>query len=74
MQSGPKSVIINGHNGWMHNDLKTAVLNCLDINPKNCRQYALTYTWEASTDQILNNLAYATLPYAVGGQLVKKAA
>jgi hypothetical protein len=60
----------NRSNCWQ----RTAVLKCLDINPQNCRQYALTFTWEACTDQFLNNLAFSALPYGVGGQLVEHAA
>lgn len=34
----------------------------------------ILYTWEACTNQFLNNLAYSTLPYAVGRQSNEKAA
>jgi len=71
---GPKSVITNGLNGWMHEDLKTAVLNCLDVSPENCRKYALTYTWEACTDQFQRNLAFSSVPFTTGGRLIEKAA
>lgn len=72
--SGPKSLVINGYNGWMLEDLKTAALKCLDINSENCREYALTHTWEVCTDQFLSNLIFPAQPYMIGGQLIKKAA
>lgn len=72
--SGPKSVIINGYNGWMHDDLQTAVMKCLDINPEACRQYALSHTWEECTDQFLNNLFFTSPNYTIDGQLIEKAA
>ena len=72
--SGPKYVITNGHNGWMHDDLQTAVMKCLDIPPDNCRQYALSYTWEACTDQFLKNLHFASPNYMIDGQSIEKAA
>ena len=72
--SGPQSVIVNGYNGWMHEDLKTAVLKCLYIKPENCRQYALTYTWESCTDQFLSNLIFRAIPYSLDERLIEKAA
>lgn len=72
--SGPQAIITNGYNGYMHEDLQYAALQCLDIKAENCRQYALTHTWKASTDQFLSNLIFPTLPYASGGQLIEKAA
>lgn len=54
--AGPKSLIINGQNGWMHDDLKQAVVNCLDIDSVQCRTFAMQFTWEACTDQFVSNL------------------
>ena len=56
--NGPKAVVKNGFNGWLDSDLKHAIEKCLEVNPDNCRKYALTYTWKACTDQFLSNLAF----------------
>jgi len=55
---GPRSLITNGLNGWMHEDLKQAVLNCLDIDGAQCRSFAMRFTWEACTDQFVSNLCF----------------
>ena len=60
---GPKSVIRNGFNGWMDDDLKTAALRCLEISPDNCRQFAKSYSWEACTEQFASNLMFQKLPF-----------
>lgn len=62
---GPQSLIRNGVNGCMHHDLKTAVINCLSVCPENCRQYALRYSWQAATDQFLNNLYMQEIPFTL---------
>ena len=72
--TGPKSVITNGLNGWMHDDLRQAVLRCLDIRPCSCRQYALAHTWEACTDQFFSNLVFPDQPYVSRSQPIRAAA
>ncbi len=54
---GPKSLIINGRNGWMHDDLKQAISNCLEIDPARCRSFAMNFTWKACTDLFISNLS-----------------
>lgn len=61
--SGPRSVIVNGQNGWMDKELGKAAIKCLGINPESCRSYAETYTWEACTEQFIENLAVHSQPY-----------
>jgi glycosyltransferase involved in cell wall biosynthesis len=60
---GPRSLISNGYNGWMDEDLRTAIIKCLDIHPQNCRKYAEAYTWEACTKQFMKNLTIHNEPY-----------
>ncbi|MGD8932732.1 MAG: glycosyltransferase, partial [Chromatiales bacterium] len=51
---GPLDVIVNGVNGWMDEDLHTAVLKALEVDRASCRQFAEGYSWEASTRQFLS--------------------
>ncbi len=71
---GPKSLIINGHNGWMHDDLKQAVVNCLDIDGERCRAFAMQFTWEACTDQFVSNLCFEAFEFPSAGHLFAEAA
>jgi glycosyltransferase involved in cell wall biosynthesis len=51
---GPLDVINNGVNGWMDEDLQTAVNNALEVDGKSCRQFAEGSSWEACTQQFLS--------------------
>lgn len=55
--SGPLETVVNGVNGYLDSDLRTAALKALEVAPQSCRQYALTKTWAACTSQFVNNLA-----------------
>ncbi len=54
---GPLDVIANAPVGKLDPDLKTACLAALDADPKDCRSYAMTFSWEACTRQFLSNLS-----------------
>lgn len=43
--------------GALHDDLEVAIANALGKSPEACRALALQYSWDACTDQFLNNLA-----------------
>ncbi|MCU7809631.1 MAG: glycosyltransferase family 1 protein, partial [Candidatus Thiodiazotropha sp. (ex Notomyrtea botanica)] len=43
-----------GINGWMDEDLKTAVVNALKADREQCRKFAEGYSWEACTRQFLS--------------------
>jgi glycosyltransferase involved in cell wall biosynthesis len=51
---GPLDVIKNGTNGWMDEDLQTAVTSALEVDRESCRQFAEGYSWEACTQQFLS--------------------
>lgn len=55
--TGPIDVVQNKVTGVVHEDLRTAVLGALQLNPEACRDYALRHTWDAATQQFLTNLA-----------------
>jgi glycosyltransferase involved in cell wall biosynthesis len=42
--------------GALHEDLAVAIKNALGKSPEACRALALQYSWDACTDQFLNNL------------------
>jgi glycosyltransferase involved in cell wall biosynthesis len=54
---GPVDVIGTAPVGVLNNDLERAVKDALGISGKQCRDYALNYTWAACTDQFLANLS-----------------
>lgn len=54
---GPQDVILDERVGVLSNDLQHAVSAALTLNPEDCRQYALGYTWEKCTRQFVENLA-----------------
>ena len=39
-----------------HDDLETAAMDALDLDPVDCREHALRFSWEASTRQFVNAL------------------
>lgn len=53
---GPLDVIQNGVNGWVDEDLQTAVVEALKVDREECRRFAEQYSWEACTAQFLDNL------------------
>ena len=53
---GPIDVVKRGVTGCLHEDLATAVAGALELNRDDCRQYALSFTWERATRQFLSNL------------------
>jgi glycosyltransferase involved in cell wall biosynthesis len=58
--TGPRDVVRNGTTGILNEDLKTAALEALQLNPQDCINQALEYTWEQATLQFINNLTLAT--------------
>jgi glycosyltransferase involved in cell wall biosynthesis len=54
--TGPKSIVIEGVNGSMNENLTLAVANCLDMNRKTVYNTSTTYTWERCKDIFLENL------------------
>ena len=53
---GPKDVILDERAGILSDDLQAGIMKAMTLNPEDCRQYALQYTWEKCTQQFLNNL------------------
>jgi len=55
--TGPIDVVSNGITGVLHENLRTAALAALTLDPAACRKHALGYTWQAATHQFLGHLA-----------------
>jgi glycosyltransferase involved in cell wall biosynthesis len=53
---GPADVIQNGTNGWVDEDLQTAVSRALEVDRKSCRRFAEAYSWEHCSRQFLDNI------------------
>ena len=60
--TGPATVVTNGVNGWLDDDLTTAVTRALTVPRSSCRQSAMTYSWEKCSAQFLRNLEIAPHP------------
>ena len=52
---GPKDIII-GDVGMTGDELGVSIMSALDCNPKRCRAYALTFSWERAALQFENYL------------------
>ena len=63
--TGPIDVVANGITGVLSEDLRSAALAALDLDPAACRAHALEYSWEACTRQFLGALAVGPRTAAV---------
>mgnify|MGYP001007393058 CR=1 FL=1 len=55
--TGPIDVIGNSGVGCLDEDLKRAALQALDIPAQSCREYALKYAWQNSSQQFFEHLS-----------------
>jgi glycosyltransferase involved in cell wall biosynthesis len=55
--TGPVDVVVDGVTGVLDEDLRSAALRCLSLDPDSCRAHALQYSWEACTQQFRSALA-----------------
>jgi glycosyltransferase involved in cell wall biosynthesis len=55
--TGPIDVVTTGVTGALNEDLRAAALAALQLDPNQCRAYALGNTWETATRQFLSHLA-----------------
>jgi glycosyltransferase involved in cell wall biosynthesis len=71
--TGPIDVVVDGVTGVLsHDDLETAAMDALDLDPVDCREHALCYSWEACTRQFVNALVQPSgveLHRAIQGRL-----
>lgn len=65
--TGPIDVVRNGVTGILSEDLRSAALAALQLNPADCRAHALGYSWVACTRQFVSALAQPRTPGASCG-------
>ncbi|WP_139559059.1 glycosyltransferase family 4 protein [Methylotetracoccus oryzae] len=54
---GPRDIIRDARVGRLHTDLRRAALDALNLDPEECRRYALDWSWEASARRFVDRLA-----------------
>jgi glycosyltransferase involved in cell wall biosynthesis len=57
--TGPKDVIVQGRVGVLDEDLGRAARAALNIDRGACREFALKFSWETCTRQLLDNIRIA---------------
>ena len=57
---GPIDVLIDNQTGCMRENLQEAFYGALELNSEDCRQQALSYSWQNCSAQFLNNLVPAS--------------
>lgn len=55
--TGPIDVVRQGVTGVLDDDLRSAALAALQLDPEACRAHALLHSWESATRQFLASLA-----------------
>ena len=53
---GPMDIVQNGITGFLDQDLRTAALKALEIDPQACRRFARQHTWQKSARCFVGNL------------------
>lgn len=53
---GPRDIVEQGKDGYLHEDLAEAAIKCLDLSREDCRKKAEQYSWERSADAFIFNL------------------
>ena len=56
---GPIDVVSNGFSGALHEDLDVACMEALLLRREDVREHAMSYSWDAATQQFLQHLHYA---------------
>jgi len=54
--TGPRDVVRNGVTGILNEDLQTAALAALKLDPRDCIEQAREFTWEQATRQFISHL------------------
>jgi glycosyltransferase involved in cell wall biosynthesis len=57
--TGPIDVIASDKVGKLDHNLKKAITGALQLDPQDCRNYALNYSWKNCTEQFFNHLVPA---------------
>jgi glycosyltransferase involved in cell wall biosynthesis len=62
--TGPLETVVNGENGYLDNDLRSAALQALSVSAESCRRFAMRYTWEACSKQFVENLRFNDVEFS----------
>ena len=54
--TGPKDIIVNGINGYIGDNLKENVMNCLSIDRKKCQEYTKKFNWYECSKVFYDNI------------------
>jgi glycosyltransferase involved in cell wall biosynthesis len=57
--TGPMDVITSDKVGKLDQNLKKAIIDALQLDAQDCRNYALNYSWKKCTEQFFNHLVPA---------------
>jgi glycosyltransferase involved in cell wall biosynthesis len=60
--AGPLDVVQQDVTGILDENLERAAHSALNLNPRDCRNHALRFTWEAASQQFLDNLQPISWP------------
>jgi len=55
---GPRDIIRDERVGILDGDLQQAAIRALSLDSRNCRRYALQYSWEQCSRQLVSNLTH----------------
>lgn len=55
---GPHDILTHGKDGFLGEDLREVALACLELDPADCRNKALQYSWEHSAEAFLHALHF----------------
>ncbi|MFJ9451204.1 MULTISPECIES: glycosyltransferase family 4 protein [unclassified Herbaspirillum] len=56
---GPIDVVANGFSGALNEELDVACMDAMQLSRDDVRAHAMTYSWDAATQQFLQHLHYA---------------
>ncbi|ASU37918.1 alpha-mannosyltransferase [Herbaspirillum sp. meg3] len=56
---GPIDVVADGFSGALHEDLDVACMDALHLSRDDVRTHAMSYSWDAATQQFLQHLHFA---------------
>ena len=63
--TGPKDLVRSGRNGCLHEDLTQAIRGALKVSPADCRAFAMTRNWQASTAELLEKISISAADQTV---------
>ena len=53
---GPKDIIVNGINGYIGDDLKSNIINCINLDRTKCQEYTKKFNWKECSRVFYDNI------------------